>query len=213
MGRCAWGMEGKDGRRIPVSFSSFPALRMPEIHEMLSCSGKDKSLLWLCALFLLLLRMRVLENYHSWEVVQNWSKAKKIFPPTFLPVIAAQEKKFKLVEEILLLCGSTNVYGLILEMESLPAARVLIVCKYKHRSYCVWLRHQIFLCYHTNEIKSGLSRLCFLSSRIVIFFIGLDSLGSSLLETSSHKHLCACCKFILVCFVSFTALPLSCLHF
>lgn len=58
-------------------------------------------------------------------------------PPTFLPVIAAQEEKLKLVEEILLLCGSTNVYGLILEMESLPAARVLIVCKYKHRSYCV----------------------------------------------------------------------------
>lgn len=54
-------------------------------------------------------------------------------PPTFLPVIAAQEEKFKLVEEILLLCGSTNVYGLILEMESLPAARVLIVCKYKHK--------------------------------------------------------------------------------
>lgn len=54
-------------------------------------------------------------------------------PPTFLPVIAAQEEKLKLVEEILLLCGSTNVYGLILEMESLPAARVLIVCKYKHK--------------------------------------------------------------------------------
>lgn len=89
----------------------------------------------LCS-FSLVVWMRVLEN--SWEVVQSWSKVKKIYPQNFLPVTAAQEEKFKLVEEILLLCGSTNVYGLILETESLPAARALIVCNYyKHKLLCV----------------------------------------------------------------------------
>lgn len=43
----------KVGRRIPMSCSSFSGTRndlLPEIHEMLSCSGKDdKSLLSPCA--------------------------------------------------------------------------------------------------------------------------------------------------------------------
>lgn len=49
---CVW--ECKVGRRIPVSCSSFSGTQndlLPEIHKMLSCSGKDdKSFLSPCVL-------------------------------------------------------------------------------------------------------------------------------------------------------------------
>lgn len=52
--------------------------------------------------------MRALESLL--EVVQSWSQVKGIYPQDFLPVVAAQEEEFKLVEEILVLCGFTSVY-------------------------------------------------------------------------------------------------------
>lgn len=154
--------------------------------------AKPRPIVILCC-FLLVVWMRVLEN--SREVVQSWSNVEKIYSQNFLLVIAAQEEKFELPEEILLLCGSTNVYGVILEIESLPAARALIVCNYKHKLLCLIEAPDflVLLC-KWNKIQS------FQDYASCYFFICLNGSGSLLLKTSSHKHLC--CKFILVCFFS-----------
>lgn len=93
-----------------------------------------------------------------------------------------------------------------------PSSQSLIVCSYKHKLLCMIEAPDflVLLC-KWNKIRVSKTMLPFFQG--CYFFIGLDNPSSLLLKSSSHKHLCSWCKFILVCFFLFAALPLSCLNF